>query len=89
MSTDVISEIKKGVKDKKALIGTARTIKGLKLGKLQKVFLTSNCPASVKSSIEHYSKLSNCKIEHLDIPNDELGVICKKQFSISVIGLKD
>ena len=86
--TDAITEIKKGIKDKKVLIGTARTIKNLKLGRLQKVFLTSNCPASVKSSVEHYSKLSNCKIEQLDIPNDELGVVCKKQFSISVLGLK-
>ncbi|MBI2575422.1 ribosomal L7Ae/L30e/S12e/Gadd45 family protein [Candidatus Woesearchaeota archaeon] len=85
---DAITEIKKGIKEKKAVIGTAQAIKQLKLGRLQKVFLTSNCPGKVRQDIAHYSKLSNCKIEVLSVPNDELGVICKKQFSISVLGIK-
>ncbi len=86
--TDTISDIKKGIKEKKAVIGTLQTIKNLKLGKLQKVVVTSNCPVSVKSDVEHYSKLSRCEIEYLEIPNDELGTLCKKPFSISVLGLK-
>ncbi|MBI2575017.1 ribosomal L7Ae/L30e/S12e/Gadd45 family protein [Candidatus Woesearchaeota archaeon] len=85
---DAISEIKKGIKEKKAVMGTAQAVKQLKLGRLQKVFLTSNCPQSVKKDIAHYSKLSGCKTEILSIPNDELGVVCKKQFSISVLGIK-
>lgn len=85
---DAISEIKKGIKEKKVVIGTEQAIKQLKLGKLQKVFLTSNCPQSVRKDIAHYSKLSSCKTEVLSVPNDELGVVCKKQFSISVLGIK-
>ncbi len=85
---DAIAEIKKGIKEKKAVIGTAQAIEQLKLGRLQKVFLTSNCPQSVKKDIAHYSRMSNCKTEMLSIPNDELGVVCKKQFSISVLGIK-
>ncbi len=85
---DSINEIKKGIKENRAVIGTELTLKSLKLGKLKKVYMTSNCPAKVKGDIEHYSRLAKTETESLDIPNDELGVICKKQFSISVMGLK-
>ena len=86
--TDAISEIKKAIKEKKAVIGTEQTIKSLKLGRLQKVYITANCPKTVREDIEHYTKLSGCATEELKVPNDELGVLCKKPFSISVIGLK-
>ena len=52
-----IDEIKKKIKEGKVIIGTSRTVKALKLGKTDKVFLTSNCPDDVKEDIEHYSKL--------------------------------
>jgi len=84
---NAIDEIKKGLKDKKAVIGTARSLKALKLGKVKKVFITSNCPASVKKDIKYYAKLSNVEVVQLKQPNDELGALCKKPFSISVISL--
>ena len=36
--------------------------------------------------MEYYAKLSNVEVVNLDIPNDELGLACKKQFSISILG---
>ncbi len=86
--TDTISDIKKNIKEKNAIIGTKQVLKSLKLGQLQKVFLTSNCPESVKKDIDHYIKMAKCEVEFLNVPNDELGVICKKQYAISVLGLK-
>ncbi|MBI2134095.1 ribosomal L7Ae/L30e/S12e/Gadd45 family protein [Candidatus Woesearchaeota archaeon] len=86
--TDSITEIKKGIKEKKAVIGTKKTLEGLKLGKLQKIFVTSNCPEKIKQDIEHYTQTTKCEVEFLNIPNDELGVVCKKQYGISVLGLK-
>ena len=82
-----ISEIKKALKEKKAVIGTDRVINNMRLGKIEKVDLTSNCPESVKDEIKHFSKLSNAKVVQLKIPNDELGTVCKKPFSISVLGV--
>ena len=76
------------LKTKKLVIGTDRTIKNLKLGKLGKIFLSSNCPAGVKEDVVHYSKLSKVEIIKLNYPNDEVGTLCKKPFSISVIGVK-
>jgi len=82
-----IDNIKKSLEKKEAIIGTERVIKGLKIGKLRLVYLTSNIPDSVKKDIEYYSKLSNAQIVYLDCPNDEFGTLCKKPFSISVLGI--
>lgn len=84
---DRISEIKNALKDEKAIIGTDKTIKNLKLGKLSKVFIASNTAKEVAETIKKYAKLSNTEFIKLRIPNDELGTICKKQFSISVLSV--
>ncbi len=82
-----MSEIKKGMKDKKLVIGTGKAIKSMKLGKLVKILLSSNCPTEVRADIASQSKACSCEVVELGIPNDELGVICKKQFSVSVLGM--
>jgi ribosomal protein L30E len=87
LAEDVIAEIKKHLGDKKLVLGTKLTEKNLKLGRLDKVFVTSNCPENIKKDIDFYAASGNCTAVQLDIPNDELGVICKKQFSVSVAGL--
>ncbi len=80
-----VSLIKKLIKAKKLIIGTERTIKTLRSGNSDKVFLASNCTPQVESDIKYYSKLADASVVKLSYPNDELGIICKKPFSISVI----
>ena len=82
-----ISEIKKALKNKKVIIGTERTLKNLKLGKISKIFLTSNCSEDIKKDIKYYSKLAKVEVVQLKQPNDELGALCKKPFSISVLSV--
>lgn len=82
-----VTEIRKIIKTKEAVIGTKEVIKNLKLGKISKVYLTSNCPAKIKESIAHYAGLGKATIFSLDYPNDELGIICKKPYHISVMAL--
>ena len=74
------TQIKKLIKEEKIIIR-------LKLGKIGKVLLSANCPASVEKSVLHYSALSEAEPIKLKYANDELGVICKKPFSISMIGV--
>ncbi len=83
----VIDDIKKIVKTDKAIIGSKETVKSLKTGKIAKVFLTSNCPDEVRKDIEYYAGLSKAEVIELPIPNDELGVVCRKPFLISVFGV--
>ena len=84
---DTISEIKKALKEGKAIIGTERTLKNLKLGKVSKIFLTSNCPEDVEEDVKYYSKLAKVEVVKLKQPNDELGALCKKPFSVSVLSV--
>jgi len=85
---EAISEVKRILKEKKCIFGTKISLKNLKLGKLEKIYLTENCPDEVKEDIAYYAKLANTEVCRLDIPNDELGTLCKKPFSISVIGVE-
>ena len=80
-------ELKLALKEKGIIIGTERTIKNLKLGKTKKVFLASNCKPEIKESIEYYAKLSGAEIVELVIPDKEVGLLCKKPFSVSVLSL--
>ena len=57
-----IEEIKKALAEGKVVLGTERTLKSLRLGNIEKVFLTSNCPADVKEQVEHLAKLSKASI---------------------------
>lgn len=84
---DELNNIKKGLKEKKVIIGTDNTIKKLRKNKVSKVWLSSNVPKNMKDELSHYCSLNNVELIQLNIPNDELGVICKKQFSISVLSM--
>ena len=79
------AEIKKMLKAGNFIVGTQRTMKGMKHGKVQKVLVSSNCPARVEKAINHYASMSGTELHKLEYPNDELGIICKKPFSISVL----
>lgn len=83
----MVKEIQKLLGTDKLLIGTERTMKALRNGNLQKIYLASNTNAKVKEDIEHYKGMSKFEVEELKETNEELGTICKKSFSISVIGV--
>jgi len=82
-----IVDIKKLLDKGKLVFGADRTLKSLRKGLLEQVFLASNTKEELKESIEKYAGMGKVKIETLKIPNDELGTACKKPFSISVIGV--
>ena len=82
-----MKDLKEALKENKVIIGTDRTLKLLKLSKLKRVYISSNCPGDVKSDIEHYSKLNNIPMINLKENNEELGALCKKPFFISVLGI--
>jgi len=80
-----IEQIKEALKNK-PIIGTDRILKSLKSGKLKKILIASNCKAETKKDIEYYAKLAKVEVIKLDIPNEEVGLVCKKPFSIAVLG---
>ena len=49
--------------------------------------MSSNCPQKNKEDILHYAKLIDLPVVELKMDNEELGVFCKKNFFVSVIGV--
>ncbi len=81
----MIEDLRQALKEKEMVYGTKKTIKKLMQGKVAKVFLASNCPDKVRQDVKHYAQLSGADVVELDVPDEEVGLICKKQFSITVL----
>ena len=83
------TEIKGLIEQKKLIIGTDLTLKNLKVNKVKKVFLTSNTNEVIAEKIKHYCSIN--EVEYVEIPqtNEDLGVMCKKPFNISVLSIKE
>ena len=81
------AEIKKIIKSGNVILGTEKASKNLRLGKVEKIMISSNCPARIEKNINYYAGLTGTEVHKLDYPNDELGIICKKPFSISVLAI--
>lgn len=87
ITDDITKEIKKSLDEKEVVIGTESALKNLKLGNLAKIYVSSNCPADVKDELNHLASIAGTEIVSLDLNDEELGVICKKPFSISVLSV--
>lgn len=84
---DIITDLKKYVKEDKLVLGTDKTLKLLKTGGVAQLFRASNCPEDLKSDVDHYAKLASVEVVDVPLSNEELGTICKKPFSIVLMGL--
>ncbi len=82
-----IEELKRLIKSEKAVLGTQRTLKLLKQGTVEQIFLSSNCPEQVKKDVEYYAKLAGVSVTFLKYPNDEVGILCKKPYPVSVLSI--
>ena len=80
-------DIKKLLKSKNLVVGTGKTVKYIKTGKLSKVYVSSNCPAGVKEDLKYYGELAQTPIIELEQTNEEIGTLCKKPFFISVLSV--
>lgn len=89
VTDDNVKLLKAKVQERKAIVGTERVLKGIKSGSLKKVFLASNCPVKVREDIFHYAKLASVPVVELSYNNEEVGIFCKKNFLVSVMGLTE
>jgi ribosomal protein L30E len=87
-SAELIEEIKKNLKEEKVIIGTKEVMRALQKGELSKIIFASNPSTKSEGDIESYAKVLGCQTVKLEVPNDELGTVCKKQFLISVVGIR-
>ena len=78
-------ELTKVIREGKFIIGANEAIKNLRQGKVEKLFVAKNCEKGIKEDLIKYAKLNEVPIFELDVPNTELGILCKKQYSASVV----
>ena len=81
------TEIKKFMKEERLVIGANQTMNKLRKAELEKVFVSSNCPERTMDDLKTYTKMSGAKLERLKVNSIDLGTLCKKQFSIAVLGV--
>ncbi len=80
-----IESVRKIIGNENVVIGTKKSLENAKKGRVKRAFISSNCPEEVKKDFEYYKSLSDYPIIYLNIPNEELGALYKKPFSISVL----
>jgi len=86
VETGVVAEIKKLLEGDKVILGADETMKGLRAGKVKKVFVSSNVKPETKLSIERYCSMNSVDCVEMTETSEEVGTLCKKPFAVSVIG---
>ncbi len=82
-----LSAIKKSLQDGTAVVGARTVLKRLQEGNISKVYLAANCPGKLQGDIQSYAGLVNTPVVFLRITNEELGILCKKNFFVAVVGI--
>ena len=62
-------------------------LKLIRNNKISKVYLAANFPAELKQDLGRYAKLSKFDIVETKFNNEELGIVCRKPFFVSVVGI--
>ncbi len=89
MILEIKIEIKKLLEKDKLIMGNKEVLKALRNKSLKKVYYASNAKQETISDLERYSSIAGVELVKLDLSNNELGTICRKPFSISVLGIKE
>lgn len=85
---DLEKTIKEKLKEDKVVIGFKSVIKILKKGKPQMIILANNIPKENKNMIIHNAQIFNVEIKEYPGDSVNLGLICGKPFSISVLAIE-
>jgi large subunit ribosomal protein L30e len=81
---DLDKVLRPAVSSGRALFGVKQTVKALAKNTLRWVIVASNCPAELREKIEPFK----VPVHEYEGTNVELGALCGKLFSVSVVGIK-
>ncbi len=83
-----MESVTKFAREGKLVIGTKRTLKLLKEGKIKRVYVASTCPKNILDVIEKYSKDKNVKVIYVKKTSSDFGKMLGKPFLVTVAGVK-
>ena len=86
---DVERGIRVAVDTGKVILGSKKAIQAIKLGNGELVVMAANTPKTVKEDVEVYSNLSQMPVHIFDGSSVELGSICGKPFTVSVLVVQE
>ena len=87
---DLERALKIAISTGKVRLGEKTTIKSVKLGKAKLVILANNCKKSSREDVLYYLKFSpETKLYEFNGTNFELGALCGKPFSVSMLAIED
>lgn len=81
-------ELRKLIVAGRVVVGSKQVLQLVRLGGLERVVVAKNCAERTLKSLEYYRSLQDFDLVRLGVLSDELGAMCKKQFGISVLGVK-
>ncbi len=84
---EAVEDLRKLLAADKLVLGTEDALKLLRKGKLQKVVVASNCNARMKDDFSRYCEMAGVECLEIAQSSEEVGVLCRKPFAISVIGV--
>ncbi len=76
-----MKDLKKAVVDNKIVVGL-KSVKKM-IGKVKKVYVSRNCA----EDLSELCKLAGVELNVLDVSSAELGVLCRKPFSVSAVAI--
>ena len=86
---DIERGIRVAVDTGKVILGSNKSIQAIKLGNGELVVMAANAPKNLKEDIEIYSKLSEMPVYVFDGSSVDLGSICGKPFTVSVLVVQE
>ncbi len=84
-----VSALKQVLQSGKAIIGRDAVLKQMKAGKVKKIFMAKNIAPSLRDDLDYYANLGEVELVSLEQDNEEIGVLAKKNFFISVVGVAE
>ena len=86
---DIERGIRVAVDTGKVILGSNKSIQAIKLGNGELVVMAANAPKNLKEDVEVYSKLSEIPVHIFDGSSVDLGSICGKPFTVSVLVVQE
>ncbi|MEE1118267.1 50S ribosomal protein L30e [Methanosphaera sp.] len=86
---DIERGIRVAVDTGKVILGSKKSIQAIKLGNGELVVMAANAPKNLKEDVEIYSNLSEIPVHIFDGSSVDLGSICGKPFTVSVLVVQE
>ncbi|EHP69540.1 MAG: 50S ribosomal protein L30e [Metallosphaera yellowstonensis] len=83
------SEIKVLLKTGRVILGSKRSVKALKAGKLRGIILASTVRSDIREDVKRYAALAGIPVVEYRGSGWELGTLAGRPFLISTIGVED